>query len=55
MIPIGRLCFLNLLNCARNWHQSRKTSQKCLRRRENRDRGGFSGSPATEFWNLATS
>ena len=55
MIAIGRLRFLNLLNCAQNWHKSRKMSQKCLRRRENRDRGGFSGSPATEFWDLATS
>ena len=55
MIAIGRLHFLNLLNCAQNWHKSRKMSQKCLRRRENRDRGGFSGSLATEFWDLTTS
>ena len=55
MIAIGRLRFLNPLNCAQNRHKSRKMSQECLRRRENRDRGGFSGSPATEFWNLATS
>ena len=55
MIAIGRLRFLNLLNCAQNWQKSRKMSQKRLRRRENRDRGGFSGSPATEFWDLATS
>ena len=55
MIAIGRLRFFNLLNCAQNWHKSRKMSQKCLRRRENRDRSGFSGSPATEFWDLATS
>ena len=55
MIAIGRLRFLNLLNCAQIWHKSRKMSQKCLRRRENSDRGGFSGSPATEFWDLATS
>ena len=45
MIAIGRLRFLNLLNCAENWHKSCK----------NRDRGGFSGSLATEFWDLATS
>ena len=49
MIAIGRLRVLNLLNCAQNWHKSRKMSQKCLRRGENR------GSPATEFWDLATS
>ena len=55
MIAIGRLRFLNLLNSAQNWHKSRKMSQKCFRRRENRDRGGFSGSSATEFWDLATS
>ena len=55
MIAIGRLRFLNLLNCAHNWHKSRKMSQKCLRPRENCDRGGFSGSPATEFSDLATS
>ena len=42
MIAIGRLRFLNLLNCAQNWHKSRKMSQKCLRRRDNRDRGGVS-------------
>ena len=55
MIAIGRLRFLILLNGAQNWHKSRKMSQKCLRRRENRDRGGFCDSPATEFWDLATS
>ena len=55
MIAIGRLRFLNLLICAQNWHESRKMSQKCLPRRETRERGGFSGSPATEFWDLATS
>ena len=55
MIAIGRLRFLNLLNCAQNWHKSRKMSQKCMRRGENRDRGGFRDSPATEFWDLATS
>ena len=99
MIAIGRLRFLNLLNCAQNWHKSlevsrgttgdvgkaramhktqgrlllvsgdkkqpplgqvhcrslRKMSPKCLRRRENRDRGGFCDSPATEFWDLGTS
>ena len=32
MIAIGRLRVLNLLNCAQNWHKSRKMSQKCLRR-----------------------
>ena len=55
MIAIGRLRFLNLLNCAQNGHKSRKMSQKCLRRRKNRDRGGSSGSLATEFWDQATS
>ena len=30
MIAIGRLRFLNLLNCAQNWHKSRKMSQKML-------------------------
>ena len=55
MIAIGRLRFLNLLNCAQNWHKFCKMSQRCLRRRENRDRGGFSGNPATEIWDLATS
>ena len=55
MFAIGRLRFLNLLNCAQNGHKSRKMNQKCLRRRENRDRGGFCDSPATEFWDLATS
>ena len=55
MIAIGKLRFLNLLNCAQNWHKSRKMSQKCFRPRENRDRGGFCVSPATEFWDLATS
>ena len=54
MIAIGRLRFLNLLNCAQNWQKSRKMSQKCLRRQENCDRGRFSGSPATEFWDLPT-
>ena len=55
MIAIGRLRFLNLLNFAQNWHKSRKMSQKCLRRRENRDCDGFSGSTTTEFRDLATS
>ena len=55
MIAIGRLRFLNLLNCTQNWHKSRKMSQKGLLRRKNNDRGGFSGSPATEYWDLATS
>ena len=55
MIAIGKLRFLKLLNSAQNWHKSRKMSQKCLRPRENRDRGGFSDGPATEFWDLATS
>ena len=55
MTVIGRLRFLNVLNCAQHWHKSRKMSQKCLRRRENCDRGGFCDSPATEFWDLATS
>ena len=55
MIAIGRLRFLNLLNCAQNRNKSRKMSRECLQRRENRDCGGFSSSPATEFWDLATS
>ena len=55
MIAIGKLHFLNLLNSAQNWHRSRKMSQKCLRPRENRHRGGFCDIPATEFWDLATS
>ena len=55
MIAIGKLCFLNLLNSAQNWHKSRKMSQKCLRPWENRDRGSFCNSQATEFWDLATS
>ena len=28
MIAIGRLRFLNLLNCAQNWHKSRKKLAK---------------------------
>ena len=34
MVAIGRLRFLNLLNCAQNWHKYGKKSQKCLRRRQ---------------------
>ena len=55
MIAIGGLRCLNRLYCAQNSHKSRKMSQKCLRRRESRDRGGFCDSAATEFWDLATS
>ena len=53
-IAIGRLRFLNRLNYAENWNNSSKMSQKCLRRRENCDRGGFCDSAATEYWDLAT-
>ena len=55
MIAIGGLRFSNRPNCAQNWHKSSKISQKCLRRRENGDRGAFCDTAATEFCNLATS
>ena len=55
MVAIGGLRLLNRLYCAKNWHKSRKLSQKWLRRRENRERGGFRDTAATEFWDLATS
>ena len=49
MIALGGLCFLHRLNCAQNWQESRKISQKWLRRPKKRNRGGFCDSAATEF------
>ena len=55
MSAIGGMRFLNRLHCAQNGPKSSKMSQKCLRRQENCDRGGFWDSAATEFMDLATS
>ena len=54
-IANGGSGFLNRLEYEQNWQKSSKMSQKCSRWRENRDRGGFCDSAATEYWDLATS